>query len=197
VPALPTPAQPAQGDSPSVAPASSAAPASWAKDDVETAISLNLIPGHMCNRYAENITRQEFCNVLSQVLRAKGLTEADAEEGAAPFSDTADADVVWLASLGIVNGVGNDAFNPSGSISRQEAAVMLKRAAGVLGADETGAQTVFGDIDQVASWAEDALGFVVAKGIMNGTGNNLFSPRGMYTRQQSYVTMLRLYNAVS
>lgn len=73
---------------------------------------------------------------------------------------------------------------------------MLKRAAVVLGAEDSGAQTSFGDRVQVASWAEDSLGFVVAKGIMNGTGGNLFSPRGLYTRQQSYVTMLRLYKTV-
>jgi hypothetical protein len=195
----PTPTQgdaPASGDT--VPTSTGDAPASWAKDDVEKAISLNLIPTHMCNGYAANITRQEFCNVLSQVLRGKNLSP---DEGAfdgkpSPFTDTDDADVVWLSALGVVNGVGNDAFNPAGLISRQEAAVMLKRAALALGAaEDAGASAGFGDQSQVASWAADSLGFVVAKGIMNGTGDNMFNPKGMYTRQQSYVTMLRLYNA--
>jgi hypothetical protein len=31
---------------------------------------------------------------------------------------------------------------------------------------------------------------------MSGTGDNQFSPLGVYTRQQAYVTMVRLYDAV-
>jgi hypothetical protein len=159
---------------------------------------MELIPVHMCNNYAADITRLEFCNVLSQVLRNKGLSaNGNALDGASPFIDTDDADAVWLNSLGIVNGVGNNAFNPTGPITRQEAAVMLKRAAVALGAEDSVTQTDFGDSNQVASWAEDALSFVVAKGIMNGTGGNNFSPLGMYTRQQSYVTVLRLHKASS
>jgi hypothetical protein len=183
---------PAEGASP----APSDEPASWAKDDVAKAVSLDLIPGHMCNNYAANITRQEFCNVLAQVLRGKNLEvdESAFDEQSKPFGDTDDTDVVWLNSLGIVNGVGGGAFNPAGSITRQEAAVMLKRAAVALGAEDTGAQVSFADQDRVASWAEESLGFVVANGIMNGTGGDRFSPLDMYTRQQSYVTMLRLYN---
>ena len=146
----------------------------------------------MCNNYTTNITRQEFCNVLSQVLISKDTPFA--ANGPPPFNDTSDMDVAWLHSLGIVNGVGSGAFNPSGFITRQEAAVMLKRAAVTLGVEDSGADTAFSDQAEVASWAEDSLGFVVAKGIMNGTGENKFSPLDMYTRQQSYVTMLRLYN---
>jgi hypothetical protein len=150
----------------------------------------------MCNNYAAKITRQEFCTVLSRVLRGKNLetNENVLDEKPKPFGDTDDPDVAWLNSLGIVNGVGGNAFNPAGLITRQEAAVMLKRAAVALGAADAGAQTTFADQDRVASWAESSLGFVVANGIMNGTGNNKFSPLDMYTRQQSYVTMLRLYN---
>jgi hypothetical protein len=175
-------------------------PASWAKSDIEKAISLELIPVHMCSNYEANITRQEFCTVLSQVLFKKDLTaNRDVfDEKPKPFNDTDDLDVAWLNSLGVVNGVGNDAFNPSGLITRQEAAVMLRKAAMVLGAEDSGAQTSgFYDQEQVSDWARDSLGFVVAKGIMSGTGDNMFSPLGMYTRQQSYVTMLRLYNSVS
>ncbi len=31
---------------------------------------------------------------------------------------------------------------------------------------------------------------------MGGTGNNTFSPTGTYTREQSYVTIYRLFQAV-
>jgi hypothetical protein len=194
---LPSNSSPLPETSPS--PPLSDEPASWAKSDIEKAISLELIPVHMCGNYEANITRQEFCNVLSQVLFKKNFmaNRNVFDEKPKPFNDTEDIDVAWLNSLGIVSGVGNEAFNPSGLITRQEAVVMLKKAALVLGAEDYGTQTSeFYDQEQMAAWARDSLGFIVAKGIMSGTGDNMFSPLGMYTRQQSYVTMLRLYNAV-
>jgi hypothetical protein len=158
---------------------------------------MGILPADLCSQYDANISRQEFCRVLAGLLRGRNFTGAENPSGgAAPFSDTDNADVVWLSSLGVVKGVGVGVFNPSGSISRQEAAVMLKRAALVLGAADTAAQTNFQDGGQVADWARDALGFVVANGIMKGTGDDVFSPLGMYTRQQSFVTMMRLYDAV-
>ena len=35
-----------------------------------------------------------------------------------------------------------------------------------------------------------------AREIMSGMGNNMFSPRGAYTLEQSIITMLRLYELV-
>ena len=34
-------------------------------------------------------------------------------------------------------------------------------------------------------------------GVVSGVGNNTFSPKGAYTREQSIVTMLRMYNAMT
>jgi hypothetical protein len=178
------------------------APVAWAKGDIDRAVSMEIIPTDMLNQYASNITREEFSRVLAQLFKvflSKKLTSGEIlyDDTQKPFNDTNDPDVGWLNSLGIVKGVEEGVFNPSGAITRQEAAVMLKRAALALGVSDAGAQTNFLDQDQAAEWARDSIGFAVAKGIMNGTGENVFSPLGMYTRQQSYVTMLRLYNAVS
>jgi len=35
---------------------------------------------------------------------------------------------------------------------------------------------------------------IKAAGIMTGTGNNMFSPTGSYTREQSITTMVRLFD---
>jgi len=54
----------------------------------------------------------------------------------------------------------------------------------------------FADSGSVSSWASEAVGQMQATGIMNGVGNNMFSPKYPYTREQSIITVLRLYNAV-
>ena len=51
----------------------------------------------------------------------------------------------------------------------------------------------FTDNASIASWAVDAVGRAQAAGLMGGVGNGLFSPQGSYTREQSILTILRLY----
>ena len=54
----------------------------------------------------------------------------------------------------------------------------------------------FADVENISSWALEAVGQVQAVGIMRGVDDNIFSPKGPYTREQSIVTMLRLYDIV-
>ena len=73
---------------------------------------------------------------------------------------------------------------------------MLARLANALGKPLTITASTFADTGSVSSWALEAVGQVQAAEIMGGVGNNTFSPKGPYTREQSIATMLRLYNAM-
>ena len=44
--------------------------------------------------------------------------------------------------------------------------------------------------------AQGMTGYIMpkAKGICGGVGNNMFSPQGSYTREQSIITLLRLFD---
>ena len=55
----------------------------------------------------------------------------------------------------------------------------------------------FADNAQIASWATQAVGQIQAAGIMGGVGNNQFNPTGNFTREQSIITMLRLFEELS
>jgi len=76
-------------------------------------------------------------------------------------------------NYGIVAGVSPSAFNPHGTITRQEAAVMITRAARLCGA-ETAIDTVavrnilaqFGDYTTIDEWAREALAFCFEYGII-------------------------------
>jgi len=52
----------------------------------------------------------------------------------------------------------------------------------------------FADNEEISSWAFEAVGQMQASGIMGGIGNNMFSPSGEYTREQSVVTIMRLFD---
>ncbi|WP_418792158.1 S-layer homology domain-containing protein [Phosphitispora sp. TUW77] len=119
---------------------------------------------------------------------------------------TLDDPVILAASrLGIVKGVGNNMFEPNGTITRQDAAVMLQRTAKVLDFTEPqGNSKVFSDSLQFSGYAVEAIDFVsratdksTGNSVMACTGNDKFSPLSPYTRQQAYLIILRLFNSLS
>lgn len=92
----------------------------------------------------------------------------------------------------------------AGKITRQDAAVMLQQTAKVLNFEPTGIPQIFADRSKFSDYAVGAITFVSTAAdkesgikVMAGTGNNNFSPRDNYTRQQAYLTVLRLFNAMS
>ena len=83
-------------------------------------------------------------------------------------------------SSGIVNGVGNGKFNPEGTITRQEAAAMVARAAKLCGLDTAmdAAATrdmlaQFGDYRSVASWAKGPMAFCYSANILDQSELNI------------------------
>lgn len=184
-------------------------PADWAKTEIDQAIALNLVPDELRGGYANQITRSDFCRLIMQMLTVKTgktvealLSSHGKSLDTTAFKDTADQTILSAHALGIVSGKGNGQFDPDGSITRQEAAVMLTRAATVMGLDVNRSGVSFTDYEQIAEWAKASVSFVSASkdrtngfAIMSGTGNGQFRPLDYYSRQQAILTVKRLYNA--
>ena len=175
-------------------------PSSWAKAEVEEAIALGLVKDFLQNDYQANITRADFCALI---MTLADLELEDPPEGTMddepenPFADTHVYAVIRAYHLGIVTGKSEGVFDPAGAIQRQEAAAMLARAAKVLGMDTSAAVSYFADGNRMADYAIESVDFVYSTGVMKGTGNGMFSPTGFYTREQAYMTVFRLYNALN
>jgi hypothetical protein len=174
-------------------------PDSWAKAQVDEAITKGLVPNSLQDKYTQNITRADFCSLVVKLIEFKMGKNIDAvliDKGLQitenPFKDTGVNDILAANKLGIVNGKGGGSFDPQGSITRQEAAVMLTNTAKSLGSDVLSTSNGFADGSVIAGWANSAVNFVSSKGVMNGVGNNHFEPAGTYTRQQAFVTILKL-----
>ena len=182
--AAPIPQQPATG---------AAEPAGWAKVFVDRAIAERLLPAELQSAYDQPITRREFC-LLSDALYTKVKGGAAPVDATVTFTDTTDPAILRMASAKVVNGVGNELFDPNGQLTREQAATMLSRLAAALGKPLTDSAPTFDDNGSVAGWASAAVGQMQLSGIMSGTGNNQFSPQQSYTREQSVVTIVRMYN---
>ncbi|WP_419020509.1 S-layer homology domain-containing protein [Intestinimonas butyriciproducens] len=141
---------------------------------VEALASRGIISGYNAESFGPNdtMTRAQFATI---VVRALGLPLAKTDN----FTDVkADA---WYASFvgtaytyGIVNGTSATNFNPDGTITRQEAAVMVARAAKLCGMD-TDLETYeilnvlaqFGDYVTIGEWARESMAFCYGEDILD------------------------------
>lgn len=181
--------------------AASTQPSKWAQEAVQTAQKAGLVPEPLNTAYDTAITRAEFCSLAASLYRIWDATAQlkDITPSSVSFTDCTDENVLLCASIGVVNGVGSGRFAPDSPIQRQEAASMLHRLAALRTdyADSTKNKIphVFLDGENIRAWARSDVYWAYNNGVMTGTGDNAFDPTGQYTREQSIVTMLRLYDA--
>lgn len=169
------------------------APSDWAKDGINLASEYGLVPYQFTQMYAtDNIKRVQFCNTAINVIKYLGYTRLP-EEPKSKFGDTDDYNVRALADLGVITGYENGKFRPNNSITREEAAVIISRMLKLCNLTEQ-TETEYQDADTIQEWAKDAVNITARYNIMNGIGDNTFSPKGSYTVEQSIITMLRVFN---
>lgn len=183
-------------------------PSSWATDEVELAYGEGLVPDAYLKNFTTPATRLEFCKLVANFLEIyKGkllneiLKDANVQMDKTAFDDTNEDVIFAITALGIVNGKGNNKFAPDDKITRQEAAAFLHRTAQLLEIKMNVQPLDFKDSSKFASWSKDAIPFVSGcmdgKGdrVMNGVSADTFDYAAMYTREQVYITLLRLYRA--
>jgi len=188
-----TPQRPEEQSPPTPADPNLSTASSWAQDGITEAVGLGLVPQNLQAQYTQATTRAEFASLavaLHEAVTGREITER------ATFDDTSDINVQKMAGLGVVNGVGGGNFNPNGTITREQAAVMLARLAEAIGQPLPASAPTFADNAGLSSWAVDGVGQIQAAGIMTGVGDNTFVPQDPYTREASIITILRLFNVL-
>ncbi len=168
----------------------------WASADITDAMDLGFVRKSLLEDCTQNITRAEFAHIAVDFLNILNV-ESIAEEGSV-FSDTDDMHVNTAYRLGIIDGKGDGTFAPDEFITRQEAARMAANTyRAYLGDDAlVGDDLNFDDTSQIADWAYEDISILCRHNIMQGTGNNLFEPDALYTREQSIVVFMRLYRLI-
>ena len=178
-------------------------PSAWAVAYVQKASDVGLIPQDFNLMPRANITRAEFASLAvslvkqyysgseyNALLNKRGITYEDARN---TLTDTYLLDVMQAYQLGIVEGKGGGIFDPSGSITRREAATMLCNTARIVGRGATGDAIAYEDAADIG-WASVFVDYVTRAGIMGSTSTSraLFSPLAYYTQEQALTTMCNL-----
>lgn len=144
-----------------------------AKYAIESLSSRGIITGKTDKLFEPDstMTRAEYATI---VVRGLGLPVKNSTDFADVTEDDWFFDFVGTAHFyGIVNGVSDTEFNPNGTITREEAAVMTARAAKLCGMDneldEAQSRDVlagFLDYIKASDWAVTSLAFCYDEGIL-------------------------------
>lgn len=151
-----------------------------ARAAIETLAARGIISGKAEKTFAADatMTRAEFASII---VRGLGLSEkATAVFADVPVNSWYAGAVGSAYSYGIVAGTAPATFNPSGSITREEAAVMVARAAKLTGmeialtdGEVRDILAQFADYTSASDWARSSLAFCYQEDILSQEDINI------------------------
>jgi hypothetical protein len=171
---------------------------SWYSSAVGYLAARSITSGTDAEHYSPNaaITRGQFIVLL---LNAYGIIpDATATDNFADAGNTYYTNYLATAKrLGVATGSGDNQFQPEVQITRQELFTLLYRSLVALGElpSEKKAVTLsdFGDVGDIAGYAQEALQALVERGVVTGANSKL-SPKEVTTRAQAAQV---IYNLLS
>ena len=160
------------------------APNAWYKDAVQYAYDQGLMTGVSATEFDPEATTTRAM-IVSILARLEGVTTAQA----AGFADVDDNDwyataVNWAANVGVVNGYEDNTFKPNTAITREQLAAILMNYAAYKGEDVSNRADLANYTDQPSTWAQEAMQWAVAEGLISGVTADTLQPQGAATRAQ-------------
>ena len=159
-------------------------PDAWYKDAIQYAYDNGLMTGVSATEFAPEATTTRAM-IVSILARLEGVTTAQA----AGFADVNDNDwyataVNWAANVGVVNGYEDNTFKPNTAITREQLAAILMNYAAYKGEDVSNRADLTSYTDQPSTWAQEAMQWAVAEGLISGVTADTLQPQGAATRAQ-------------
>ena len=168
----------------------------WYYGSVRDAQLCLLFSGVSESRFAPDasMTRAMLITVLWRLYGEPYVDEPD------PFDDVPDRSwyasaVTWAAKYRIVEGVGNGRFAPDSPVTREQLTTILQRLV-IRPESAADADTdAYPDFSAVSPWAEDAVRWALACGLMEGSaqadGTLLLRPGASVTRAETAALLMR------
>ena len=162
----------------------------WSYPYIKELYEAGVVSGTTATTFAPDMTmtRAMLVSVLWRLAgepAPKGTNTFDDVPNGAWYTDA----VTWAAENGVVAGIGNGRFDPDGSVTREQTAVILFNYAQSKGYDVSARAdlSVFPDAGSVSGWAQDALAWANAAGLISGAvrgTQTILDPQGSASRAQ-------------
>ncbi len=176
----------------------------WAYKDVSNFRSEKLMPEAMENitDYRTDITRGQLAMLLfSAMVNAHYMTDTGYSSY---FEDTDVSGINELGAYQILQGETSEFdeygteyryFYPDRLITREDMAVIMYRAMKER-AYMSGELSEPSDYGEISDYAKEAVCSLIADGILSGTVNNRFEPKGNLTIEQAVTVVYRFYKSL-
>lgn len=183
----------ASSEEPVVLPFVDVAAEDWYGDAVAEVYARGLMTGTAEDTFAPELAATRGM-VVSILHRLAGSPTVNAEV----FADVAIDDwygqaVAWAANEGIASGTNAETFSPNAAVTREQLAALFCNFAAQQGMDTMARSDLssFDDAETVSDWAQDAVSWDHAEGLLAGTSATTLSPQGEATRAQLAAMLVR------
>jgi hypothetical protein len=158
----------------------------WFYGDVKYVYTNKLFMGTSEIAFSPNqgMTRGMFATVLYRLAGEPAYSEVSAFKDI-PENEYYAIPVAWAAAQNLVKGYSDERFGPNDPVAREQMALILMNYALSTGLDVSDAAdlSAFIDAESVSDWAERAVSWANAAGLLNGSGGKLM-PAGNATRAE-------------
>lgn len=167
----------------------------WAYEAIEGLYYAGIINGMEEGIFdpSGRVTREQFCKMVVQLFEVyeneteSNFVDVNPDAWYAPY-------ICSAISAGYVQGQSDEYFGIGEHIMRQDMATILYRA---IGEQNSRAVLDFSDVDDIASYAEDAVSELVGLEVINGYEDGTFKPRGTATRAEAAKMIWGIYNIIN
>lgn len=184
----------------------------WSHNAVAYLVSQKVISGYEDGSFlpGKGVTRAEFIKIISSAFgfvqedKESGSAEneetqevtgdeeaAENEEASVKFGDVSEGDwyypyIAGAFSANIITGDGRGNINPDAGLTRQEAAAIIYRTAGILGFETgSGKKITVSDISTIDDWAYTPVIQLMQMGILSGYEDSSFRPHTVISREEA------------
>ncbi|GEM_PF-3306962 len=168
----------------------------WAEDYILSLAAKGIISGKGNEMFApgDSITRAEFAALAIRALKARPEAGRFLSFGDVSKDNWYNDIVLQAVTQGIMKGKSDTVFDPEGTITRQEIAVVMANILKRLGYSSVDSTLLsqFKDRDTIASWAAEESLLAVENGLIKGD-NGRFKPLENATRAETAIMLDRLY----
>lgn len=160
----------------------------WAKDSIAKLINAGIVSGYPDGSFQpdKTVTRAEFTVMLAKALKLEPKVGSAFKDTAAHW---ARESISTAAAHGLISGYDQNTFRPDHLITREQAAVIIARAAQLEAEDQP---LNFTDAQLIAPWALPSVTAAVSKSYLSGYPDNSFRPQGNTTRAEAAIIIAKL-----